>query len=321
MGSLMSKDDFSVDGKTVLITGGSRGTGREVGRQLAEKGANIVIVARDHAKLEESIGADLVKPEESVRVIAETTTWNNGSPPDIVWCCAGSSHPTLFLDTPATTLRSEMDNNYWTSAYMAHAIMQAWLNPSSSAAESQSSLASSQHTPTVAKKDTRHLIFTASFLAFYTFTGYTSYSPTKAALRSLSDSLSQEMNLYAATTPVRVHTVYPASIFTESYVTENLIKSDLTKKLEEGDAGQTADQVARACIRGLEAGQEMVTTTLITRLVMCSVLGGTIRGGFWRGLVNWLISCVMSFVMVFVRMDMDIKVRRWARELRRSKDQ
>lgn len=214
-----------------------------------------------------------------------------------------------------------MDNNYWTSAYMAHAIMQAWLNPSSSAGDSRSSLASSQQTPTAVKKDTRHLIFTASFLALYTFTGYTPYSPTKAALRSLSDTLSQEMNLYAATTPIRVHTVYPATIFTESYEAENLIKSDLTKKLEEGDGGQTAEQVARSSIRGLEAGQEMVTTTLIIRLVMCSVLGGTIRGGFWKGLVDWLVSCVMGLVMVFVRMDMDVKVRRWARGSRRSKDQ
>lgn len=84
----------------------------------------------------------------------------------------------------------------------------------------------------------RHLIFTASFLAFYTFAGWSSYSPTKAALRSLSDTLSQEANLYATANPkepeVRVHTIFPAGILTEGFDAENRIKSDLTKLLEGG---------------------------------------------------------------------------------------
>ena len=41
--------------KTVVITGGSRGMGREVGRQLAEKGANVIIVARGEQKLQEAM--------------------------------------------------------------------------------------------------------------------------------------------------------------------------------------------------------------------------------------------------------------------------
>ncbi|KAI0006305.1 hypothetical protein F4779DRAFT_597008 [Xylariaceae sp. FL0662B] len=325
MGAFTSKNDFPVDGRTVLITGGSRGMGREVGHQLAAKGANVVIVARDHAKLEEGIeyirqgaklpqvqrfyhiGADLTAPGESVRVIAEATTWNDGSPPDVVWCCAGSSHPTLLVDTPVAQLRAQMDSNYFTSAYMAHAVINAWLNTSRAGSTAVQSSAANTANP-------RHLIFTGSFLSFYTFAGYVPYSPTKAALRSLSDTLSQEMNLYRATTTIKVRTVYPATIFTESYEAENLVKSDLTKKLEEGDKGQTAEDVARISIRGLEAGQEMITTTFLTRLAMCGVLGGTIRGGFWKGLVDWLIACVMGVAMVFVRMDMDSKVRRWGRE-------
>ena len=41
--------------KTVLITGGSKGLGLNAGRQLAEKGANVVIVARNEEKLREGI--------------------------------------------------------------------------------------------------------------------------------------------------------------------------------------------------------------------------------------------------------------------------
>lgn len=90
------------------------------------------------------------------------------------------------------------------------------------------------------------------------------------------------------------------------------MKSDLTKKLEEGDPGQTADEVARRSIAGLEKGEELVTTTFMTRLLMTSVFGGSIRNGW--ALLDTVLSWIMSLVMVFVRWDMDSKVRRWARE-------
>lgn len=38
-----------------MITGGSQGMGRGLGKLLAQKGANVVIVARDLKKLESAI--------------------------------------------------------------------------------------------------------------------------------------------------------------------------------------------------------------------------------------------------------------------------
>jgi 3-dehydrosphinganine reductase len=242
-----------------------------------------------------------------VRIISEATAFNKNAPPDIVWCCAGSSYPTLFIDTPVAELKNQMDSNYFTSAYMAHAILRAWLKGPSKTTPSSTS---SSDPPL-----SRHLIFTASFLSFFTLAGFAPYSPAKVALRSLSDTLSQEMNLYASPPnrpKVRLHTIFPATIFTESYDIENRVKSDLTKKLEEGDAGQTPDEVAKRSIARLERGDELVTTTFLTRLVMTSTLGGSIRNGW--AVLDTILSWVMSLVMVVVRWDMDVKVRRWGRE-------
>ena len=203
-----------------------------------------------------------------------------------------------------------MDSNYFTSLYMAHAAMTAWLRPTDSGAK-QETTASSRPLP-------RHLVFTASFLSFFTFAGYASYSPSKAALRSLSDSLSQEMNLYAAAHPsrprVRLHTVFPGGILTDAFVEENKVKSDLTKWLEKDDVPETAEVCAKKCIAGLERGEELVSTMILTRLVMTSVLGGSARSGFFRGLTDTILSWVMVIVMVFVRGDMDSKARKWGKQ-------
>lgn len=193
-----------------------------------------------------------------------------------------------------------MESNYFTSAYMAYATLTAWLKPASKGASERTD-------------EPRHLIFTASFLSFFTIAGYAPYSPTKAALRSLSDTLSQEVNLYTSSrTPVRLHTIFPAAIFTASFEAENRVKADITKKLEEGDEGQTADEVAKRSIVGLEKGEELITTTFMTRLVMTSVLGGSIRNGW--AVLDTILSWLMSLVMVFVRWDMDRKVRKWGTE-------
>ncbi|KAI1412526.1 NAD(P)-binding protein [Hypoxylon sp. FL1857] len=316
MGNILS-NEFPVQGRTAVITGGSRGMGLAVGRLLAEKGANVKGAANPQTQRFHQISADLTLSSESVRVIDEVVAWNSGDAPDIVWCCAGSSHPTLFVDTPVSEFNAQMDNNYFTSLYMAHAALTCWLKTSRKAIPASSS---SVHTDTSTTQQStsvpsRHLIFTASFLALYGFAGYSPYSPSKAALRSLSDSLSQEMNLYAAAYPnepsIRVHTVFPATIFTESYEAENRIKPDLTKLLEEGDGGQTPDVVAKNSIKALESGQELITTDLLTGLVKRSVLGGSVRGGILRALGDWILACVMGIVMAFVRDDMDRKTRAW----------
>jgi 3-dehydrosphinganine reductase len=249
---------------------------------------------------------------ECARVVKEATAWNDGAPPDIVWCCSGSAHPTLVIDTPVEQFQTMMDSNYFSCAYMAHAILNAWLR---SPAPADADAGSSRKTPA---PPARHLIFTGSFVSFYSFAGFTPYAPSKAAVRSLADSLSQEMNLYAGARPdlprVRVHAVFPATMPTQSLEDENRVKTDLTKALEEGDQVLSPDECARRAIAGLEAGEELVPTSTIIRLVMTSVMGGSVRGGFWKGLANTLLGWVVLIVMVFIRWDMDSKVSKWGRQ-------
>ena len=244
---------------------------------------------------------DISDPTFATKLMAEATARNHDQPPDIVWCCAGITHPTLFKDTPPEVFRKVMDTNYFGSLYTAQAAMKSWLPENAERHQSPQSL------------EPRHLIFTTSIVALITIPGYAQYSPTKAAIKSLADTLALEAILYESTyAPIKVHTCFPATIFSESFEHEQRVKSDLTKKLEEVDEGQTPKVVAQECIRGLEAGEQYVTTAFLTRLVKASVLGSSVRSGW--GIVDTLLSFVASLVMPFVRRDYEGKIRSWGKE-------
>jgi len=238
------------------------------------------------------ISADVSKAGEAARIVAEVSQWNGGLPPDVVWCLAGASHPSLFLDSSPEQLRRQMDVNYWSCADMAHAILSQWLSPES----------------TTAGKP-RHLIFTASSLAFFSIAGYGPYSPAKAAMRSLSDTLTQEVKLY--TSSVRIHTVFPGSILTAGYENENTSKPEITKILESDDPKQTPDTVAEKSVKGLEKGEYLITTNWLAAVMRACAWGGSRRN-------NWFIdSMVMSAANLawpFVQRDLDGKVTKFGKE-------
>jgi len=62
--------DLNLTGKTVLITGGSKGIGRATAEVLAEEGCNLILVARDAALLETAAADIRGKRQVNVRTIA-----------------------------------------------------------------------------------------------------------------------------------------------------------------------------------------------------------------------------------------------------------
>lgn len=244
------------------------------------------------------ISADLTDPDAADRLLEETTTWNNGAAPDVVWCCAGFCHPGLFIDVPIKTLRDQMDTVYWTSAYTAHATLRRWLVP-----VSQISTAAKTEQP-----PPRHLIFTASTLAVFTVSGYSPYSPPKAAMRNLSDVLVQEIEMYngarrnrdadAPATDVKVHIVLPMGMTSPGYENEQKLKPELTHIMEEADKPQLPEEVATIAIKGLERGDFQIVTNTIGQLMRTSALGSSPRNNvFFDTVVSWLSSIVCLFVI------------------------
>ncbi|KAJ5682224.1 hypothetical protein N7462_005389 [Penicillium macrosclerotiorum] len=311
------KNEFPVEGRTVLITGGSDGMGRAIALELAGRGAHVVVVARTVSKLQSTvdelkhrclnslkqrffyISADLTDSAECERVVAEVTGWNDGSAPDIVFCCAGFCHPGFFVDVPVSVQRQQMDTVYWTAANMAHATLQNWLAPVPPSGQM--------------KNPRRHLIFTCSTLAFTPIAGYGPYSPAKAAIRSLSDTLSQEIEMYngaytqrhrnsAPAADVKIHTVFPMGILSPGFDNEQKIKPELTKMLEETDKPQTPEEVAQITLSALERGEYLITTMFVGNIMKGSALGPSPRNAIVGDtLLSWLSNLVFLQVIPDLR--------------------
>ncbi|KAI1504185.1 short-chain dehydrogenase [Biscogniauxia marginata] len=310
MGIFSNKNHMPVEGKTVLITGASEGMGRSAARQMAEKGANVILVSRSAGKLEEALAeiraaarnpqaqrfhyitADVSRPDYAAPLLAEAIAWNNGQPLDIVWCVAGMSTPDFWVEAPLSATRSQMDINFWGSAEMAHAILRLWCAPDA---------------PVV--PEPKHLIFTSSVLAFFPVIGYGPYTPAKAALRGLADTLVQELEMYPQ--KVNVHVVFPGSISSPGFERENKTKPQITQIIEDGDPVQSPDTVAKAAIGGLEKGQYFITVAFLGHALRWSALGGSPRS---NRLVDTLMACVLPLVWLFVLPDIFGKIRNFAKQ-------
>ncbi|KAI0166564.1 short-chain dehydrogenase [Xylariaceae sp. FL1272] len=310
MGAFWSKNQMPVDGKTVLITGASYGMGRSAARQMAERGANLILVSRSADKLEEALAeakaaardpqiqrftyilADVSEPDYAPALLAEAVKWNGGNPLDVVWCIAGTSTPDFWIEAPLSLTRKQMDINFWGAAEMAHAILRLWCAPDA---------------PVV--PEPKHLIFTSSVLAFFPVVGYGPYTPAKSALRGLADTLNQELKLYPQ--EVKLHIVHPGSISSPGFERENLTKPDITLIIEEGDPVQTPDAVAALAIKGLERGDYFITVAFLGHVLRWGAVGASVRNNL---LVDTIMSWIISLVMLFALPDIFGKIRKYGRK-------
>lgn len=116
------KELFDLTGKTAIVTGGSRGIGREMAEGLAEAGANLMLCARKAEQLDETVTAfaakgysvsgktcDVSKPEE-VQAVIDATVERFGSV-DILINNAGTSWGAMPEDMPLERWQQVIDVN------------------------------------------------------------------------------------------------------------------------------------------------------------------------------------------------------------------
>jgi NAD(P)-dependent dehydrogenase (short-subunit alcohol dehydrogenase family) len=223
-------------GKTVLVTGASRGIGLETARKFAALGANVGLVAGNAQLLADVAGeldgrhpvvaADLTDPAECSRAVAEVS--EALGPVDVLISCAGVLRRDFVEDVKPEDFEQ---------SYRLHVGAAIWLT--------QAVL------PAMRERKYGRIVLVSSELGLIGGPSYTSYCTSKWGMVGLGEVLTHEL----AGSGVRATVVCPGDVNTDQ----------LGEEHEWGPTGgvvpekaMSADYVARAIVRAAERGKPLV---------------------------------------------------------------
>ncbi|MBU8918592.1 SDR family oxidoreductase [Bacillus sp. FJAT-29953] len=188
--------DLQLQGKNVLITGGSKGIGKAIAKAFVDEGANVTITARGLGYLEEAkaeLGgnvsfyqADLTNPEERDKLI-HTFIEENGTI-DILINNAGGSNGGKAIETDMELFHQAMELNYFSAVHMSKLAAIHMKNQRSGSIINITSVYGRESG------------------------GKVTYNNAKAALISFTKSLADEVIPYG----IRVNSIAPGSILHET---------------------------------------------------------------------------------------------------------
>ncbi|MFA6275346.1 MAG: SDR family oxidoreductase [Pedobacter sp.] len=232
--------------KVVIITGASSGIGKALAEELAKRGANLVLGARQYvtlceitAELEKNyqikalaVQADVSKEEDCAELVKQAI--NTFGKIDVLINNAGLSMRALFKDLDLSVLRNLMDVNFWGTVYCTKYAL-----------------------PEILK--TKGTIVGVSSIAGYRgLPGRTGYSSSKFAMNGFMESLRTEL------LKTGVHVMVACPGFTTSNIRVAALAKDGVAhgetSMEEGKM-MTAEEVAIRISDGITARKRTLIMT------------------------------------------------------------
>ncbi|MBC7532604.1 MAG: SDR family oxidoreductase [Oligoflexus sp.] len=237
--------------KTIIVTGASKGIGREISRALAREGANLALVARGvdaladtRLQILEEIPSCKVEifpcditDSERVRITVEAIVQSFGSI-DACISNAGYSHPQYFDQTPIVEFEKQIQTNYLGAVYLLK-----FCKPHLKAGS--------------------FIAVTSSVLGYMGCFGYSSYGPSKYAVLGLAETLRQEF----AFDKIQVSVLCPPDTLTPGYQLENVTKPKETLLLSEGMKALDPEEVAAIFLKGLKKGKFIINCNLESEVI------------------------------------------------------
>jgi 3-dehydrosphinganine reductase len=263
-------------GKLALITGGSSGIGLALAQKLAAEGCHVGILSRDPQKLQAA--AALIRQASSSTENHVTTIQTDVSNyeklnlamldwvsqegvPDLFVNSVGFGRPGLFENTPVEVFHQMMDTNYFGSIHTTKTIL-----------------------PLMLKRQSGHIVYISSVAGFLGMYGYSSYAPTKFAVKGFVDTLRTEIRGKG----VQLTLVFPPDTETPGLEAEKPFQPPVLVAMNESAPPISAEACANHILKGIARNRYIVTpgsdATMIFKLV------GLLGGGLMYPVVDMMLD-------------------------------
>ncbi len=249
----------TLQGKRVLITGGSSGIGKATAKLAVQRGATVCIAARGKEALEQtrqellrdarggeeqvqSVVMDISQREQVNEVAKEIQQRLGGI--DLLINNAGIAHVGYLEQETPEAYQRMIDVNYLGSVWVTQAFLPQFM------AQRQGNIA-----------------FVSSVLGLMGLFGYSAYCGSKHALTGYADALRQDLLRYN----IQVSVLFPADTDTPQLQEENQSKPPETASLAGTIKTADPDDVARCFLDGIAGGRYHIIPGHENRLTLWGV--------------------------------------------------
>jgi 3-dehydrosphinganine reductase len=256
--------------KNILITGGSKGIGLEMAKELGRLGANIAILARNKDDLEAA--KEEIEPSGNIRVVAyacdvtdaemlsdcvNMVRFEFGSIDGVI-ANSGYCHPGNFHEIDIQDFDRQIDTNLKGVIYtLRYAI------------------------PYILENDLGGFVaITSSPAGSAGIFGFSAYGATKGALNNLAHVLRQEYG----DKKIRVHLLMPPDTDTAGYQEEIKLYPPETKSILGGGPLMSPEVVGKKLVRGIANQKSIVVVGGMSKFLLLSL---RFMPFIWERYVGW----------------------------------
>ena len=251
---------MKVAGKTIVVTGGGSGMGRELVLLLLKRGARVAAVDINEASLKETaaLAGDHqgrlsthvmnITDREAIEALPEAVVQAHGAVDGVI-NNAGIIQPFVRInDLDFKDIERVFNVNFWGSVYVTKAFL-----------------------PYLLKRPEAHIVNTSSMGGFLPVPGQTAYGSSKAAVKLFTEGLHSEL----LDTNVRVSAVFPGAIATNITTNSGVIpatggNTEQSRKYKT----TSAEDAAEIILDGIEknkyhilVGSDAKMMSLLTRIM------------------------------------------------------